>query len=106
MPPVQIAGTILLIVAYLAGAVTSLILGLRKAGLGAWLALGAFGLLVCEAVSNAAFVMFARPVIARRLVFVRALTIAPCVFTGLAVIAVVLLIVALVSLARRSTPAA
>ncbi len=106
MSPLQIAGTVLLIVAYLAGAVTSLILGLRKAGLGAWLALAAFGLLACEAVSSAAFVMFAQPVIARRLVFVRALTFAPCVFTGLVIVAVVLLIVALVSLARRSTTAA
>src|SRR5574341_2694652 len=41
MSPLQIAGTLLLILAYLAGAVTSLILGLRKAGLGAWLALAA-----------------------------------------------------------------
>jgi hypothetical protein len=106
MPPLQIAGTVLLILAYLAGAVTSLILGLRKAGLGAWLALAAFGLLACEAVSDAAFVIFARPVILRRFVFVRALTLAPCVFSGLAVVAVALLIVALVSLSRHSTPAA
>lgn len=100
----QNVGTILLIIVYLAGAVTSLILALRKAGLGAWLALAAFGLLACEAVSNAAFMAYARPAIARRFVFMEVLVIAPCLFASLTFVAGVLLIVALTLLARRAAP--
>jgi hypothetical protein len=95
-----------LAVIYLGGVVTCLVLGLRKAGAGAWLGLGAFGLLLCNLAANLTMSLGVLPqAAARRWSLLEVSLTQSCCGAGLAGVAALLFIASLVVMARQRKPA-
>jgi hypothetical protein len=93
-----------LAVIYLGGAITCLVLGLRKAGTGAWLGLGAFGVLLCDLVTLVTINTVVLPQASQlNLPIMNVMLAQSCCNGGLAALAALLLIASLVMLARQRT---
>jgi hypothetical protein len=92
-----------LAVIYLGGAITCLVLGLRKAGVSAWLGLGAFGLLLCNVVLGLAVTFLLPQARALPWSLVTVVQVQSCCGAGLAAVAALLLIASLVMAARQRT---
>ncbi len=88
---------------YLGGAITCLVLGLRKAGASAWLGLGAFALLLCNVVAGFTMTLM----MPRLAAFSRSpgavVQAQACLGAAVAAVAALLLIASVVAAARQRT---